>query len=149
MRRFVLDTSICLAYIRGYKLYTQIEDKLDLLAQDAVVIISVVTKAELIALGFKNGWGKAKMEKLQQLLEKLIIIGISETDKLLIDTYARLDAYSQGKLKEKPLGMSARNMGKNDLWIAATAYASRSDLVTLNGDFDHLKKDWFAIHKPD
>ncbi|MDZ7846350.1 MAG: hypothetical protein U5L96_06090 [Owenweeksia sp.] len=72
-----------------------------------MVIISVVTKAELIALGFKRGWGKAKMNKLHQILEKLIILGINETDNLLIDTYARIDAYSQGKLEGKPMGMSA------------------------------------------
>lgn len=148
MRRFVLDTNVCLAYVRGNEIYKDIEEKLGLLDQDAVVIISVVTKAELIALGLKNGWGKGKMDKLHGLLEKLIILGINEADKLLIDTYSRIDAYSQGKLKDKPLKMSARNMGKNDLWIAATTYASRSELVTLDGDFDHLHENWFAVHKP-
>jgi predicted nucleic acid-binding protein len=33
---------------------------------------------------------------------------------------------------------SARKMGKNDLWIAATAYSINGTLMTTDGDFDHL-----------
>ena len=53
---------------------------------------------------------------------------------------AQLDAYSQGKLSMRPLpaGMSARNMGKNDLWIAATALYFDVELHTTDKDFDHL-----------
>ena len=53
--------------------------------------------------------------------------------------YARLDAYSQGKLHTLPLppGLSARNMGKNDLWIAATALF-QCGMHTSDNDFDHL-----------
>lgn len=58
----------------------------------------------------------------------------------LIDRYAEIDAYSQGKLADKPLpgGMSSRNMGKNDIWIAATASVTKSVLVTTDTDFEHL-----------
>lgn len=54
--------------------------------------------------------------------------------------YAQIDAYSQGKLPEKPLpyGMSSRNMGKNDIWIASTAAVTNSVLVTTDKDFQHL-----------
>jgi tRNA(fMet)-specific endonuclease VapC len=38
----------------------------------------------------------------------------------ILDRYAEIDAFSQGKLVTKTLSMSSRNMGKNDLWIAAT-----------------------------
>ena len=34
--------------------------------------------------------------------------------------------------------MSARNMGKNDLWIAATALYFDMVLHTTDNDFDHL-----------
>ena len=33
-------------------------------------------------------------------------------------------------------------MGKNDLWIAATAHASGAVLVTTDKDFDHLHGIW-------
>ena len=54
--------------------------------------------------------------------------------------YARVDAYSQGKLLGQPLpaGLSARNMGKNDLWIAATALDLDLPQHTADNDFDHL-----------
>ncbi len=37
-----------------------------------------------------------------------------------------------------PVGMTARNMGKNDLWIAATAWYLDLLLHTADNDFDHL-----------
>lgn len=37
-----------------------------------------------------------------------------------------------------PAGLSARNMGKNDLWIAATALYLDLPLHTTDNDFDHL-----------
>lgn len=65
---------------------------------------------------------------------------IPVNDKAIVDRYAEIDAYSQGKFAGKPLpsGMSSRNMGKNDLWIAATASLTKTPLLTTDGDFGHL-----------
>jgi tRNA(fMet)-specific endonuclease VapC len=52
--------------------------------------------------------------------------------------YAKIDAFSQGRLQETPLKSSARNMGKNDIWIAATALYLDMELHTTDNDFDHL-----------
>ena len=42
--------------------------------------------------------------------------------RYLLDTSILLHTLrNQGKLKDKPFNNSPRNMGKNDLWIAATA----------------------------
>ena len=38
-------------------------------------------------------------------------------------------------------------MGKNDLWIAATAYAMNAQLLTTDGDFDHLDNSFFIVKK--
>lgn len=54
----------------------------------------------------------------------------------VMSAYATLDAYSKAR------GIT---MGKNDLWIAATAYASDSRLVTTDGDFDHLAPAFIAV----
>lgn len=43
--------------------------------------------------------------------------------------------------------MSARNMGKNDLWIAATTAVSNATLITANNDFDHLNFEFIRIDK--
>ncbi len=65
----------------------------------------------------------------------------------IINNYGIIDAYSQGKLKEKPLpkGMSVRNMGKNDLWIAASAMASKATLLTTDKDFEHLHNQFIEV----
>jgi hypothetical protein len=64
--------------------------------------------------------------------------------------YARVEAYSQGKLQGQPLppGLSARNMGKNDIWIAATALYLDLELHTTDNDFNHrpaLGCSWLKI----
>jgi hypothetical protein len=61
--------------------------------------------------------------------------------------HAEIDAFSQGKLPGKRLEMSARNMGKNDLWIAATAVVLDATLITTDHDFDHLAKNFVRLAK--
>jgi predicted nucleic acid-binding protein len=107
----------------------------------------VVTKAELISLGIQNGWGNNKIKKLDSLLKKLFLININEADKNLIQSYARIDAFSQGKLPYLLNKYTSRNMGKNDLWIAATAYVTQAELITTDQDFDHLDSTWLTIHR--
>lgn len=65
----------------------------------------------------------------------------------IIRRYAEIDAYSQGKLKGKPLGTTSRNMGKNDLWIAATASALDLSLLTTDRDFGHLSPSFLNLHE--
>ena len=148
MNRIILDTNMCLAYVRGQSdFYEAVDQKLGLQKPDTLVIISVVTKAELLSLGIMNGWGEKKLSTLEKLLNKMYIIDINENDADLIEAYAKIDAYSQGRLQGIPLDMSARNMGKNDLWIAATAYVANAELVTTDSDFDHLNEKWITVHK--
>lgn len=59
--------------------------------------------------------------------------------------YGQIDAYSQGKLENQPLKKSSRNMGKNDLWIAAIASLTNSTLITTDRDFSHLDKSFLDL----
>lgn len=147
MRRFILDTNICLAFVRGHESYKAIEQELKLDSEECINIISVVTKAELLSLGKRRGWGASKLDKFNRLLDKLYIIDINNSDSQLIKAYYTIDSFSQGKLAEKPLNSSAKNMGKNDLWIAATAHVANAELVTMDGDFDHLNSHFMTFHK--
>jgi predicted nucleic acid-binding protein len=45
------------------------------------------------------------------------------------------------------MGTTARKMGKNDLWIAATAHLLNATLITTDNDFDHLKDAFIKLHK--
>ena len=78
-------------------------------------------------------------------MRKFIITDINYED--IIEMYAEIDTFSQGKLKENPLKMSSRNMGKNDLWIAETASITASKLLTTDDDFDHLNGTYLDLLK--
>ena len=113
------------------------------------LLISIVTKAELLSIALQYNWGEKKQKELEKLLKKFLTVPIESND--LIQRYAEIDAFSQGKLINKPLssGITSRNMGKNDLWIASTASLSNSKLVTCDNDFDHLDKAFINLEKID
>lgn len=147
MKRVLFDTCMCLAYLQGKDLYQDSLTKHNLSDESTVVLISVVTKAELLSLGLKNGWGAHKLQKLQSFLHKLVIIDIQSDDKNLLNVYAEIDAFSQGRLQDNPLPGGAKNMGKNDLWIAATAFVTKAALLTKDNDFDHLNGKFLTVLK--
>jgi tRNA(fMet)-specific endonuclease VapC len=141
--RYVLDSNIIIFYIRDTETRAFIESSYAPFAADNTAIISIVTVAEVMATAKKNDWGEKKLKVIQKLLDSLVIVEIRYAD--LIDAYVEIDTYSQGKLKDRPLKVSARNMGKNDLWIAATAYVTGSRLITADKDFEHLHGDFFEV----
>lgn len=65
----------------------------------------------------------------------------------ILSRYAEIDAFSQNKLPAQPLSLTARNMGKNDLWIAATASILDAQLLTTDFDFDHLNGVFLNVGK--
>ncbi|MBK8412679.1 MAG: hypothetical protein IPL19_32470 [Sandaracinaceae bacterium] len=108
---YLLDTNVVLALVRGSALGTYIDTSFRLSAGKRRPAISVVTHGELRVLASRNGWGGAKLAALQNALNALVTVDINVAE--VIDAYVEIDVYSQ----QHPDG--ARNMGKNDLWIAA------------------------------
>jgi predicted nucleic acid-binding protein len=141
----VLDTNILLIKLRLDSRWANIEQTF--LRDDNRHLISVVTLGELHALALKNNWGKARAQKISLIRQDFIVVDVN-IDPLIM-RYAEIDAYSQGKLIDKPLpkGLSARNMGKNDLWIAATASTLNIPLLTTDNDFDHLNGVFLEVKK--
>jgi len=80
---------------------------------------------------------------MEKLLVEFIVVDINMEG--IIRRYAEMDAFSQGKLIGAPLGMPSRNMGKNDLWIAATASVLNLTLLTTDRDFDHLSPSFLNL----
>lgn len=105
--------------------------------------VSIVTIGELNAFAKKRRLGKQRIKRLEALIAKLQVLDIS--DEGIIDAYGDIDSYSQNTLKERPSGLSARNMGKNDLWIAATAARYNLTLITTDKDFDHLSEEFLEL----
>ena len=147
MRRFVLDTNIIVFYVRGHEVYKKAEAQCELTAPDAFPIISAVTKGEMLSFGEQNNWGEQKMALLNKTLDTFYVVDIIGSDDQMMHAYTEIDAYSQGRLSRLPSSFSARNMGKNDLWIAATAHVTGATLVTTDSDFDHLDGVFINVEK--
>ncbi len=143
---YLLDTNILIAYLRKPNLTQDFVDKnyspLDFPNE---AIISVVAVGEIKSIAIKNGWGKNRVEKLERTLNQFIVADINSED--IINRYAEIDAFSQGRLDSKKSTFSARNMGKNDIWIAATGSVLEAILLTTDNDFDHLHGEFLSVAK--
>jgi predicted nucleic acid-binding protein len=143
--KYLLDTNILLIYLRNQKTKDYIDQIYQPFSLPNLPLISVVTKGEIKSIGLQNKWSLSRLQSLDNFLNQLIVVDINAED--IIEKYAEIDAFSQGKLTTKPLGMTSRNMGKNDLWIAATAFITDSKLMTMDADFDHLKDEYLELIK--
>jgi tRNA(fMet)-specific endonuclease VapC len=140
---YLYDTNIILGIIRSKKT-DELTDFLNPL--DKSVYISVVVEAELKSIALQNKWGNDKIDKLDFYLDRFSFM---EVTKSLIDTYVQIDTFSQHKNPnftnydfDTP-----RNMGKNDLWIAATATLLGLELVTTDADFAHLHNVFLEVRQ--
>ncbi len=142
---YILDTNILLIFIRNKDKATEIQKKYGLFNSVNNPIISVVSLGEIKSIALRNKWGNNKISRLNFILNRLIVTEINSED--VINRYAEIEAYSQDKLESKPLNLSARNMGKNDLWIAATASVLNGQLVSTDDDFMHLDRQFLELIK--
>lgn len=140
---YLFDTNILLHYLRASKVKQLIDTNFKPFNSDNNSIISVVSIGEIISLSLQNQWGIKKMKTLDHLLSLFVIADIHADD--IIQRYAEIDAYSQGRLSTLPSQHSARNMGKNDIWIAASASVLSATLLTTDKDFDHLKETFIDL----
>ncbi len=84
-----------------------------------------------------NNHGNEKRDRLEELLNELVIVDVNS--RPIVDRYASIDVMSLRK---------GTRMGKNDLWIAASAVETDCVLLTTDHDFDHLHPEplrvwWF------
>ncbi|GAB2585325.1 type II toxin-antitoxin system VapC family toxin [Spirosoma areae] len=139
----LFDTNILIYIARdksGYKVLQAINpDNLN-------VHVSFASIAEIESISFQQNWSKAKRQRLELVLDEAQLIELSDT---FLTTYVDLDAYSQlnhPEFSDYPF-MTPRNMGKHDLWIAATASLLNLTLITTDGDFDHLANSFLDLRK--
>ena len=125
----------------------EIDRLYDPLNEERTPAISVVSVGEIKSIAIRNRWGNRKITLLETMLNKFVVADINVQD--IIERYAEIDAFSQGKLPSQttPFPFTARNMGKNDLWIAATASILDIDLLTSDKDFEHLDGTYIRLAK--
>ncbi len=146
MDRFVLDTSIILHYIRNSKIFQQIEEENNLTYSDSTILISAITVGEIQGFVIRNNWGKDKIKRMNDLLEKIVIVDISGKDQKLMEAYSNLWNFSKNNHPTEKLGKSI-GIGQNDIWIASLALITDSTLITTDSDFDHLSPKWIKLLK--
>ncbi len=139
----LFDTNIIISIARS----TNPVKAVELLNPNAELIyISIASIAEVQSIAFQNNWGSVKLTSLEYIFSNVTVIELTD---ILIDAYINIDAFSQRNhpsFQEFP-HKTSRNMGKNDLWIAATASLLNLTLVTTDADFDHLNNYFVQLYK--
>ncbi len=151
MRRFLLDTNILLGLARKADWARRTHSQFNLGDPDVISFTSVVCKGEILAIAERNGWGPSKRTTLDRMLREFPDLPIKAPD--ILRAYALIDAWSCGRSVPAPRNALPPKpsvpMGKNDLWIAATAHASGAILLSTDGDFEHLASVWFRYERID
>jgi len=137
----MLDTCIVVQYLRANPLGQYIERTYSLRSRAETPLISIVTHGELLSLVQQLHWGQAKQDHLQEILHEFVVVDISHQE--ILDRYAEIDTYTRN------LPSGSRKMGKNDLWIAATASVANAYLLTTDNDFDPLGGNFLKLVKMD
>ncbi|MFK7947397.1 MAG: PIN domain-containing protein [Saprospiraceae bacterium] len=140
---YVFDINIILSYLSDDNVRRKVDSLYNPLDKKHTVILSIVTVREIKSMAQRNSWGYRRINAVERLIKKFLIIDVSSEPMLNI--YADIETFSQGKHETKKLNTSARNMGKNDLWIAATTFITKSKLITMDKDFTHLDKVYFDL----
>ncbi len=148
MKRFLLDTNILLGLTRKAPWAKWVYDYYEMARADSLVFTSVVCKGEILALAEKRGWTTKTRSHLEGVLNDLPIVELNRME--IFYAYAQIDTWTHGKdpVSEQsapPVPKPAVSMTQNDLWIAATARATKAKLLTTDKDFDHLKGYWVDV----
>jgi tRNA(fMet)-specific endonuclease VapC len=136
-RSYLLDTNILMALIRGNALGRQIDEAYGLRASLQRHVVSIVSQAEIWVIADRREWGEAKRDALRTMFDHVVVVPIDGQG--LLDAYVKIAA-ADGNHSKGP-----RNMGKNDLWIAATALHTGLPLLTTDKDFLFLNKNLLNI----
>lgn len=126
---YLWDTSLVVHAVRGSNTFHAIDQSLGLVSGNVAPTISIVSQGEIKAFAAHKNWGAVKLKVIDGLLAKCVIIPID--DDALVDLYAELSEHSL---------RNGRNVGQNDLWIAATAVHFGLTVLTLDGDFARCKR---------
>lgn len=144
MKTYILDTNVLIHFVRQSDTWQRIHQQYAPLANNSY--LSFATVAEVISFAIRLEWDKTGKEAIQNIINSLTIIHSSQD---LTNHYVDIASFSQGihDTLKLPKGISARNMGENDIWIAATTKSIKgAELITTDRDFEHLDGVWFGVN---
>lgn len=134
---YLLDTSVLLHLLRGKSLGTKIDQAFGLTTSMHRQVVSIVTQAELLVIADRNNWGLPKRDALQNAFDNLVVVPIDGIE--LVQAYVTISSADLASRK------GVRNMGKNDIWIAATALYTNLPLLTTDKDFRFLHNNGLQV----
>jgi tRNA(fMet)-specific endonuclease VapC len=141
---YVLDTNIIIYLANQNALVDKIvNETLDLFSQEKELMLSVVSLAEIQSFAIRAKLETAQLDWIASTLSTLRIADINTPE--IIARYVEIDLYSRGKYDNLPQGIRPHKMGKNDLWIAATASVLGATLLTTDQDYMHLNGVYLAV----
>jgi tRNA(fMet)-specific endonuclease VapC len=143
---YVWDTNIIILASRDPQFLKNLDSQFDFFNRLNTIYISVVTIGEIHAFALRNRWGSKRLLEMANILKLATPVSITY-DPALIKMYAEIDVYSQSQHPVLRLPTSARKMGKNDLWIAATTAVYNATLLSTDADFTHLDGLFLAFEK--
>ena len=123
----ILDTNILVHNVRQDAMWEKLREDYQLLVVEPTPLISVVTAGELRSLSRQWNWGRDKLDRMEFLLSYFQTVPVDSPDQISI--YSEIDNFCLER---------GRVMGKNDLWIAATAALTDARLLTSDADFELL-----------
>lgn len=132
--QYLLDTNILVHCVRDDELWAELRESHQLMLIEPVPLISIVTSAELRSLSMQFEWGTEKLDRMEFALGYFIELPIDSRE--LVNAYASLDAHLQ---------QIGQKMGKNDLWIAATASLADAVLLSTDRDFERLAPKYLSL----
>jgi tRNA(fMet)-specific endonuclease VapC len=124
---YLLDTNILVHLVRNDDLGQYLDKTYTLSGCPNGLTVSIVTWGELKSLARQFNWSTGRRATMAAMLGGFIRWDIN--DPAILDAYADIDAWSRA---------NGRRMGKNDVWIAATAIVTSTTIRTTDKDFDHL-----------
>ena len=129
-RSYCVDTNIALLLARGQELGKQIDESYGLRSAPQFHTISIVSHGELYAMADRRQWGPDRFLTLAKTLAAFVTVDVAGAR--IVEAYREIEKFNAAV----PTG--AVKMGKNDIWIAATAIVAEQPLITTDTDFDHL-----------
>lgn len=133
---YLFDTNILVHLVRDDATGQELRIKYQPFSFDPKPRYCVVSEGEIRSLALQFLWGGHKLNQMEFALSHLGRLTIDKPE--VMEAYAMLDAYAQAK---------GIKMGKNDLWIAATAFVADACLVTTDTDFDHLAPKFIQVER--
>lgn len=141
--KYIFDTNIIIHFVRESPLKQVVEREFAPFSHENEAWVSAVVLGEIRSIAMQNKWGEKRLKRLNDYIAEFIVLDLNIES--LHHRYAEIDAFSQGKHPTIPSNFSARNMGKNDLWIAATASLLEGTLLTTDSDFNHLEGNFLNV----